>query len=312
VIRTLTQRPRATLVAIVIAGLVAGPLAYGTHNLAGGLATAAAFWVWGAFVMRSLAGATLYAVVVSLSEALLVSLRWGPLADVAGPGVVEGFAKGVAGSVLGGMIWELTENRTGGRRTVLGTSILLGLAFGFEGGAAPSVAVAVGALLGGPAGAFVGRRLRPVVLALFDIWLYVREMAAPAAGFMCGYVVIVMIFAGWYAAAAALDPIGSFKHDPEHGPLTFGDFIYFSIVTFSTVGFGDISPISTLTRSLVALEIFLGTLWLVIVFAAITAYLAPRFARLARQPRGVWGRLGGFDGPAVARPRRPARERREP
>src|SRR5688500_18669960 len=113
--QTFTRRPRATLVAIVIAGLVAVPLAYGTQNLLGGLATAAAFWVWGAVVMRSIAGATLYAFVVSLSEAVLVSLRWGPVADVAGPGIVEGFAKGVAGSALGGMIWGLTENRIAGR-----------------------------------------------------------------------------------------------------------------------------------------------------------------------------------------------------
>lgn len=43
------------------------------------------------------------------------------------------------------------------------------------------------------------------------------------------------------------------------------NFIYFSVTTFATVGFGDIVPVSGIARVLVLLEIFLS--FLIIVFA---------------------------------------------
>lgn len=43
------------------------------------------------------------------------------------------------------------------------------------------------------------------------------------------------------------------------------NFIYFSVITFATVGYGDIVPISSIARVLVVLEIFLS--FLIIVFA---------------------------------------------
>ena len=43
------------------------------------------------------------------------------------------------------------------------------------------------------------------------------------------------------------------------------DFIYFSITTFATVGYGDIIPVSSIAKILVTLEIFLS--FLIIVFA---------------------------------------------
>jgi hypothetical protein len=309
--REFLRRPRAILLGVLATLLVAGPLAYGTHNVAGGLITAAMFWAWGVFLTRSVAWATVYVLVVSATEAALVATPLGPLANAATPAVTRGFIGGLAGSLLGGIAWGFAVNRTGRRGAIVGATALLGLAFGTDARSVETVAVGAGALVGGLPGASVGRRLKPAVVALFDIWLYLREMTVPAIAFMLGYVGIVVVFAGWYAAVYTVNPTGSFKSEPEHGPLAFGDFVYFSIVTFSTVGFGDISPISTVARLLVAFEIFLGTLWVVIVFAAITAYLAPHFARLARQPRGIWGRLVGLDGPAASSRRAARRGRSE-
>lgn len=42
-------------------------------------------------------------------------------------------------------------------------------------------------------------------------------------------------------------------------------FIYFSVITFSTVGYGDIAPVSEVARFLVILEIFLS--FFIVVFA---------------------------------------------
>lgn len=43
------------------------------------------------------------------------------------------------------------------------------------------------------------------------------------------------------------------------------DFMYFSLITISTVGYGDILPNSTLSRAGVALEIILGIIVLVFI-----------------------------------------------
>nr|WP_262910163.1 potassium channel family protein [Zunongwangia profunda] len=45
--------------------------------------------------------------------------------------------------------------------------------------------------------------------------------------------------------------------------LQFFEFIYFSLITFSSVGYGDIVPISIAGKTLVMMEIFLSFLVLV-------------------------------------------------
>lgn len=54
----------------------------------------------------------------------------------------------------------------------------------------------------------------------------------------------------------------SYMHNLYH-------FLYFSVITFSTVGFGDISPISGVARFVVILEIFLSFFIIVFVLANI-------------------------------------------
>ena len=47
---------------------------------------------------------------------------------------------------------------------------------------------------------------------------------------------------------------------------SYWDFLYFSVIVQTTVGFGDILPNSTMVRLLVAFQIFVGT---VILFVAL-------------------------------------------
>jgi voltage-gated potassium channel len=52
--------------------------------------------------------------------------------------------------------------------------------------------------------------------------------------------------------------------------------LYFSVVTITTLSFGDIIPLTYLARSLVTLEAFLGPLLLAFFLSAIGLRLAPR------------------------------------
>ncbi len=42
--------------------------------------------------------------------------------------------------------------------------------------------------------------------------------------------------------------------------ITFGDSLYFSVVTITTLGYGDFSPISTAGKTIVAFEVLLGVI----------------------------------------------------
>ncbi|MDF1864626.1 MAG: ion channel [Saprospiraceae bacterium] len=64
-----------------------------------------------------------------------------------------------------------------------------------------------------------------------------------------------------------------FEHSTFEGVSTYADsyiynlyqFFYFSVITFSTVGYGDIAPVSEIAKFVVMLEIFLS--FFIVVFA---------------------------------------------
>jgi hypothetical protein len=134
-----------------------------------------------------------------------------------------------------------------------------------------------------PFGFYVGRKVRPSLKIFSDIWVYLSEMSGALLGYIFGYFVIAFVFAGFYGAFYRYKPVGSFEHLPVNP--TFGDFFYFSIVTISTLGYGDIVPASIFSKQLVGLETTLGIGWTTIVFATVFAHMQPRFAAIASQRR---------------------------
>ncbi len=61
----------------------------------------------------------------------------------------------------------------------------------------------------------------------------------------------------------------------EGSVLGFGEIIYYTFVTYTTLGYGDISPANSLTRSLASLSAICGQVYLTIVIALIVGkYLA--------------------------------------
>lgn len=119
-------------------------------------------------------------------------------------------------------------------------------------------------------------------------------------GAICIYVLIGLVFA--YADYAVQLLGGHFFAQP--GEHSGSDFAYFSFVTMTTVGYGDLSPGGGLPRSMAVLEALTGQIFLVVLVARLVALYSPsrnrgRLATL-RDDAAATGGAGGApeaDGP---------------
>ena len=80
-------------------------------------------------------------------------------------------------------------------------------------------------------------------------------------GLIAIYLQIALFFAILYDSLEIFYP-GAFAHGTGVAPLQGGDFTYFSLITLTTVGYGDIYPIHPLARMLVSLEAVTGVLFI--------------------------------------------------
>ncbi len=92
------------------------------------------------------------------------------------------------------------------------------------------------------------------------------------------YILIGLCFAFWYAALALFVPglfAGNFMEETHRSQLM--GFVYFSFVTLTTLGYGDITPSVTWVATLNYLEAIIGQLYVAIVIARLVSlYLADR------------------------------------
>lgn len=80
-------------------------------------------------------------------------------------------------------------------------------------------------------------------------------------GLIAIYLQIGLLFAILYDGLEVFYP-GAFAHGTGVSPLQGGDFTYFSLITLTTVGYGDIYPVHPLARMLVSLEAVTGVLFI--------------------------------------------------
>lgn len=83
-------------------------------------------------------------------------------------------------------------------------------------------------------------------------------------GALCAYVLIGLLFAFVYLAVNDLRDGAFFAQPGEHSQ---GEFLYFSYVALTTLGFGDLSPSVGLPQALTVLEALLGNIFLVTLVA---------------------------------------------
>ena len=77
---------------------------------------------------------------------------------------------------------------------------------------------------------------------------------------------IVLLFAGFYKRGNGIRRLK--ENDEDDSRVSYGDALYFSIVTFTTVGFGDWYPVDRYRKAAVVIEGLLG--WLILALFIVT------------------------------------------
>ncbi len=120
-------------------------------------------------------------------------------------------------------------------------------------------AVALAYLL--PASLLVGATL-PVTIS--RVLHHRRVTYETVLGALCAYVLIGLLFAFVYIAVDELRDAPFFV---QPGPHDQGEFLYFSFVALTTLGFGDLSPSEGLPQALTVIEALIGSIFLVTLVA---------------------------------------------
>ena len=125
-----------------------------------------------------------------------------------------------------------------------------------------------------PAGLLVTATL-PVTLR--RILQHRRVTHETVLGALCTYVLVGLLFAFLYLA------VNEFRSDPffaQAGPHAQSEYLYFSFVALTTLGFGDLSPSVGLPQALTVLEALFGNVFLV----TLVARLVTLWVRQANGP----------------------------
>lgn len=99
-------------------------------------------------------------------------------------------------------------------------------------------------------------------------------------GAVCVYVLVGMMFSFAFTA------VGNFDSEPffaQQSHATVADYLYFSFVTITTTGYGDLTAAHGLGRAMAVLEALTGQLYLVTVIAVLVSNIGRRGG--ARQPQ---------------------------
>ena len=160
-------------------------------------------------------------------------------------------------------VFAIGWRRKTARVVVLAAVLLFALrALGFAGGA------------GGLVLDFVLTIFLLATLGLMVLWQIFREgpiTRQRVQGSIVIYLLLGLIWAEAYTLAAHLNPASFAGTLPEGQNALSAHLTYFSFVTLTTVGYGDILPASLVTRALANFEGLLGTLFPAILIARLVS-----------------------------------------
>ena len=120
--------------------------------------------------------------------------------------------------------------------------------------------------------------LSSTVIAILAYLFREKEVTVDVIiGSACGYFLLGLMWAFIYPLLEAAQP-GSFVYGGN--PLTqTGDFTYFSFVTLTTLGYGDMVPITNEAKSLAVMEAVTGQLYIAILVARLMGIYIARSQR---------------------------------
>jgi hypothetical protein len=174
---------------------------------------------------------------------------------------------GVSALLLGG-VWTLADARLGFRLGIallvasVGTTVLAYLN--------PSPALSLASI----AIAWVFCLLS-VLLCLRHVLSRGRVTLNHLLGATCVYLLLGVLWGLTYAGIHAVDP-GAFRTSDGASHVDVGTFMYFSFITLTTTGYGDIVPVGRLVRTFASLEGVAGQLYVAILVATLVSrYVLP-------------------------------------
>ena len=129
-------------------------------------------------------------------------------------------------------------------------------------------------------GISIGKFLKPKIALYKQFIPYLSVMKDAVIAFAIGYLLIGIFFAVLYACDWRFNNGNTLKLPENQITVSFLDFLYFSFITIATLGYGDLLPVSAVSRILVIVELIIGIGWITVVFAAITAYLQKPFSEI--------------------------------
>jgi len=131
-------------------------------------------------------------------------------------------------------------------------------------------------------GMVVGFLLWVLVVVLREVFRSRTTEVDAVVGALCGFLLILVVFMRVHGLIEALHP-DSYRTDgppfsERSDAMLVASFQYFSTITLTTVGFGDIVPVTPAARVATGLEAMVGQLYLAVVIATLVGRVAARRA----------------------------------
>ena len=130
---------------------------------------------------------------------------------------------------------------------------------------------------------FLAAGLILVGFVVANLLLFVLRAPSVNVEVLCAsiaaYLMLGLMWTMAYWLVDQLTPGGAFSFNPNTGKQSMNGFnaFYFSFITLSTVGYGDITPVSRIARWLAALEAMTGLLYVAVLIARLVSlYSKPK------------------------------------